>query len=47
MLSMTTTANQIDRRREDVRVPAKDLLAVTEGEITEKGLRRNIDVGLQ
>ena len=40
-------ANQIGRLRDDVRVTAKDLLAVTEGEITEKGLRWNIDVGLQ
>ena len=40
-------ANQIGRRREDVRVTAKDLLAVPEGEITEEGLRWNIDVGLQ
>ena len=41
------TANQISRRRDDVQVTAKDLLAVTEGEITEAGLRWNIDVGLQ
>ena len=44
-------ANQISRRKEaneeDVRVAAKDLLAVTEGNITEEGLRWNIDVGLQ
>jgi malate synthase len=40
-------ANQIGRRRDDVQVSAKDLLAVTEGEITEQGLRWNIDVGLQ
>src|ERR1700693_3108517 len=39
--------NQIQRPLEDVRITAKDLLAVTEGEITEKGLRWNIDVGLQ
>jgi malate synthase len=39
--------NQIGRRRDDVRVSAKDLLAVTEGKITEDGLRWNIDVGLQ
>jgi malate synthase len=39
--------NQISRRREDVRVKASDLLAVTEGKITEEGLRWNIDVGLQ
>ena len=40
-------ANQIGCRREDVHVTAKDLLAVPKGEITEEGLRWNIDVGLQ
>jgi len=40
-------ANQIVRCREDVHVTAKDLLAITEGKITEEGLRWNIDVGLQ
>jgi malate synthase len=40
-------ANQIGRRRDDVKVSATDLLAVTEGKITEEGLRWNIDVGLQ
>src|SRR6266699_2028763 len=40
-------ANQIGRHRDDVHVTAKDLLAVTEGKITEEGLRWNIDVGLQ
>ena len=39
--------NQLSRRRDDVNVTAKDLLAVTEGKITEEGLRWNIDVGLQ
>ncbi len=39
--------NQIARKREDVSVAPKDLLAVPEGEITEAGLRWNIDVGLQ
>src|SRR5579871_4435390 len=39
--------NQISRKREDVQVTAKDLLTVPTGEITEKGLRWNIDVGLQ
>ncbi|HEX6504013.1 MAG TPA: malate synthase A [Terriglobales bacterium] len=39
--------NQISRRRDDVHVTARDLLAVTEGEITEQGLQWNIDVGLQ
>ena len=39
--------NQIDNKREDVSVTAADLLAVPEGEITEDGLRVNIDVGIQ
>jgi len=39
--------NQISRRRDDVRVSAKDLLTVPSGNITEEGLRWNIDVGLQ
>ena len=41
------TPNQIDRKREDVRVTAADLLAVPEGQITEEGLRTNIRVGVQ
>jgi len=39
--------SQIARKRNDVNVLAKDLLAVPEGEITEAGVRWNIDVGLQ
>ena len=39
--------NQIHRQREDIHVTASDLLAPTEGEVTEQGLRWNIDVGLQ
>ncbi|MEU7879879.1 malate synthase A [Microbispora bryophytorum] len=41
--------NQLDRWREDVHVTAEDLLAVskTPGEITEAGLRGNVDVGLR
>ena len=39
--------NQIGHHRDDVHVAATDLLAVTEGPITEQGLRWNIDVGLQ
>jgi malate synthase len=39
--------NQLGVRRDDVHVMAKDLLAVTKGEITEEGLKWNIDVGLQ
>ncbi|RMG97969.1 MAG: malate synthase A [Chloroflexi bacterium] len=41
------TPNQIHRKREDVHVTAADLLAVPEGQITEEGLRLNIDVGIQ
>ena len=38
--------NQLDRLREDVSVSAADLLAVskTRGDITEAGLRNNINV---
>ena len=39
--------NQIDKKREDVHITAKDLLTVPSGAITEAGLRWNIDVGLQ
>jgi malate synthase len=39
--------NQIRRRRDDVHITSDDLLAVRKGEITEEGLRWNIDVGLQ
>jgi malate synthase len=40
--------NQIDRKREDVRVTAQDLLQFgPEKPITEKGLRTNISVGVQ
>jgi malate synthase len=41
------TPNQIFMKREDVHVTAKDLLEVPSGEITETGLRLNINVGLQ
>ncbi|MEV4834851.1 malate synthase A [Nonomuraea sp. NPDC049486] len=41
--------NQLDRLREDVTVTAADLLAVSEtpGDITEAGLRNNVDVALR
>jgi malate synthase len=41
--------NQLGRLREEVRVSAADLLAVssTPGQITEAGLRNNVSVGLQ
>jgi len=40
-------ANQLDVTRDNVRVMASDLLSVPEGEITEAGLRTNVDVGIQ
>ena len=39
--------NQIGRRRDDVQVTAGDLLTVPQGDITERGLCHNIDVGIQ
>lgn len=39
--------NQIENKREEVNVTARDLLAVPEGSITEEGLRVNIDVSIQ
>ena len=41
------TPNQINIKREDVHIKSKDLLTVPTGQITEEGLRWNIDVGLQ
>ena len=41
------TPNQISVKRDDVRVGAADLVAVPTGDITEEGLRWNIDVGVQ
>ncbi|HLD49834.1 MAG TPA: malate synthase A, partial [bacterium] len=38
--------NQLGVTREDARITAKDLLAVPAGEITEKGLRLNVNVGI-
>ncbi|WP_214322120.1 malate synthase A [Nonomuraea sediminis] len=39
--------NQLDRLREDVQVSAADLLNVQPGDITETGLRNNVDVALR
>jgi malate synthase len=41
--------NQVDRQRDDVEVGADELLdvAATPGEITEAGLRNNVNVGIQ
>jgi malate synthase len=41
------TPNQIQVTRDDVHVVAADLLKVHDGQITEQGLRLNIDVGIQ
>src|SRR5436305_5366845 len=38
--------HQIDKKRDDVRVTAKDLLRIPEGTITEKGVRQNVNVGI-
>ena len=38
--------NQIQITREDVSVHAADLLKVPSGDITEKGLRTNVNVGV-
>ena len=46
--AVMTGPNQVDRKREDVTITAKDLLTfVPEGPITEAGLRTNISVGVQ
>jgi malate synthase len=41
------TPNQISVKRADVHITAKDLVEVPSGEISEAGLRLNINVGLQ
>jgi len=41
------TPNQIDVKREEAHITAADLLSVPTGAITERGLRMNIDVGIQ
>jgi malate synthase len=40
-------ANQRDKKREDVKVSAKDLLTLPQGTVTEAGLRNNISVAIQ
>jgi len=40
-------ANQIHKKREDVQVSAEELIKMPEGEITEEGLKLNIDVAIQ
>jgi malate synthase len=44
---MMPQPNQIDRLRDDVQVSASDLLQVPEGDITEAGLRQNVNVGIR
>jgi len=39
--------NQLDVARDDVAITAEDLLAVPTGEITEAGLRQNLNVGVR
>jgi malate synthase len=39
--------HQIDRRRKDVTVTARDLLTVPSGTISEQGVRHNLDVGIR
>jgi malate synthase len=41
------TPHQLHVKRDEVRVTAQDLLRVPAGEITEDGLRVNVDVGVQ
>ena len=41
------TPNNLHRIRDDVTVSAADLLRVPDGEITEAGLRNNLDVGIR
>ncbi len=38
--------NQLDKKRDDVRVGATELLAVPEGSITQKGLENNVEVSI-
>lgn len=40
------TPNQIDKKYEDYEITEADLLQVPKGDITEKGVRKNINVGI-
>src|SRR5438874_3041927 len=40
-------SHQLSVRRDDVHVTPRDLLTVPDGEITEAGLRTNVDIGIQ
>lgn len=44
--SLMPGRNQLGKLREDVSVTAADLLQLPEGDITENGLRKNINIGL-
>jgi malate synthase len=39
--------NQLDKMRADVHVTSADLLTPPEGQVTERGLRQNINVGIR
>ncbi|MDZ4711239.1 MAG: malate synthase A [bacterium] len=39
--------NQILNKREDVKVSAEDLIKIPKGNITEKGLRQNVNIAIQ
>ena len=45
--NLKASSNQFSRNGKNVHVTAQDLLQVPEGEITEAGLRWNVDVGLR
>ncbi|MFT6041747.1 MAG: malate synthase, partial [Gammaproteobacteria bacterium] len=47
VLDAKGVTNQLNVLREDVHVTAEDLLAVPHGEITEAGLRQNLNVGVR
>lgn len=40
------TPNQIDKKHDDYQISEADLLEVPKGDITEKGVRKNINVGI-
>jgi malate synthase len=39
-------ANQLDKKREDLRISAADLVRLPEGTISEGGMRQNVNVGI-
>jgi malate synthase len=44
---LLAASHQLAVRRDDVRVAPRDLLTVPDGEVTEAGLRTNVDIGIQ